>query len=139
VPLSAEIGKSGTDGRLSDVRVVSIVWLLMIGDFQSRGTSRVSPGTPTRDPVFPVPSTIVFSCPFGLLRYYWKGYHYMCGETAANIRAMLCGEAMVALTTQMLFCKPFPQVLGSGVLKKNDASLKETRVAGLNFPRARLP
>src|SRR5580693_864571 len=30
-------GKSGTEGTFSSVRVISIVWLVMIGDFQSRG------------------------------------------------------------------------------------------------------
>jgi len=29
--------KSGTDGAISDVHVISIVWLVMMGDFQSRG------------------------------------------------------------------------------------------------------
>jgi hypothetical protein len=34
---TAHIGKSGTGGTISDVPVISIVWLAMIGDFQSRG------------------------------------------------------------------------------------------------------
>ena len=35
--LCAEVGNRGTDGTISDVYVISIAWLLMIGDFQSRG------------------------------------------------------------------------------------------------------
>lgn len=30
-------GNRGTDGTISDVPVISIVWFVMIGDFQSRG------------------------------------------------------------------------------------------------------
>jgi hypothetical protein len=30
-------GESGRDGTFSDVPVISIVWFVMIGDFQSRG------------------------------------------------------------------------------------------------------
>ena len=36
---SDERRNRGTDGTFSDVHVISIVWLVMIGDFQSRGTS----------------------------------------------------------------------------------------------------
>src|SRR5207245_9268032 len=36
---------SGTDRTISDVHVISIVGLVMIGDFQSKGTSRLFPGT----------------------------------------------------------------------------------------------
>lgn len=34
---SGVLGKSGTGGTISDVHVISVVWLVMIGDFQSRG------------------------------------------------------------------------------------------------------
>ena len=34
---SGVLGKSGTDGTISDVPVISIVWFVMIGDSQSRG------------------------------------------------------------------------------------------------------
>jgi hypothetical protein len=36
-------GKSGTDRTISDVHVLSIVWLVMIGDFHSRGNFRSVP------------------------------------------------------------------------------------------------
>jgi len=44
------VWESGTDGTISDVHAISIVSLLMIGDFQSRGnfpsvTRHPSPGT----------------------------------------------------------------------------------------------
>jgi hypothetical protein len=34
---SGILGKSGKDGTISDVHVMSIVWLLMIGNFQGKG------------------------------------------------------------------------------------------------------
>ena len=43
-------GGIGTDGTFSDVHVISIVWLVMIGDFQSRGNFRLSPGTQNSPP-----------------------------------------------------------------------------------------
>jgi hypothetical protein len=33
-----KVWKSVTGGTISDVPVISIVWLLMVGDFQSRGS-----------------------------------------------------------------------------------------------------
>jgi hypothetical protein len=51
--------KSGTDGTFSDVHVISIVWLLMIGDFQGRGTSRLSPGTPRHPVVDSEPEIVI--------------------------------------------------------------------------------
>jgi len=35
----------GGDGTISDVHVISIVWLVMIGDFQSRGNFSSVPDT----------------------------------------------------------------------------------------------
>ncbi len=44
-PLLRELtGKSGT-GTFSDAHVIPIIWLLMIGDFPSKGTSHSAPGT----------------------------------------------------------------------------------------------
>jgi hypothetical protein len=37
-------GKSGTDGTFSDICLTRLLWLTMIGDFQRRETSRLSPG-----------------------------------------------------------------------------------------------
>src|SRR2546422_7332664 len=48
--LCAEVGNRGTDGTISDVHVISIVWLLMIGDFQSKGNF---PSVPRHSPAFP--------------------------------------------------------------------------------------
>src|SRR6266478_2933466 len=36
-------GESGTDGTFSDICLTRLVWLIMIGDFQRRETSRLSP------------------------------------------------------------------------------------------------
>src|SRR5229473_683529 len=38
-------GKSRTDGTFSDICLTRLVWLIMIGDFQRRETSRLSPGS----------------------------------------------------------------------------------------------
>jgi len=44
-------GKSGgTDGTFSDVHMISIIWLVMIGDFQSGGNFPSVPGTPAQSP-----------------------------------------------------------------------------------------
>jgi hypothetical protein len=37
------MGSRGTDGTISDVHVISIVWLVMIGDFPSRGNFQSVP------------------------------------------------------------------------------------------------
>src|SRR6266852_5325215 len=42
--------KSGTDGTFSDICLTRLVWLKMIGDFQRRETSRLSPGSPGSPP-----------------------------------------------------------------------------------------
>ncbi len=35
--------KSGTNGTISDVHVISIVWLVMMGDFQNKGNFAAVP------------------------------------------------------------------------------------------------
>src|SRR5258708_7187032 len=43
--------KSGTDGTFSDICLTRLVWLIMIGDFRRRETSRLSPGSEQCDHV----------------------------------------------------------------------------------------
>src|SRR5467141_2941767 len=38
-----QTGNSGKDGTFSDIYLTRLVWLIMIGDFQGRETSRLSP------------------------------------------------------------------------------------------------
>ena len=60
-------GNRGTDRTISGVHVISIIWIPMIGDFQSKGTSRLSPGTVQRSlyttrkrvpPIVPAPKPV---------------------------------------------------------------------------------
>jgi hypothetical protein len=46
------VGKRGTGGTISDVHGISMVWFVMIGDFQGRGNFPCVPGHPAGNASF---------------------------------------------------------------------------------------